>query len=359
MVAERNDDVINALNGMPEEQKLSLATRALEGIIMAVIKGAFDVLDEESFLNHATKLGNMVGRHFGELLSGKYGLKVDDAPAAMQIMDAMGVFLRPEEGSSDTLLESTRARVVKKVQKYVIFDYVKGLPGGASQALDIFFKHCYEGAVNFSGKIFSVEVAGAEGSSIITLTDPAPSTKENVDSLPPKILSMGLAEKLAEKRDCLAIVIGHLSVLLEEVLGFDRASRLVMDAVCPVGFEIGNQLKAAFALGGTNEDIYVMHFIVTNIMNIKSELLSLSEDAIVYKDTECSMSRATSSVMDYVNIPDARRRSDARFILCEGCKGFAAGFTNAVNPDWKTYCPKRLTAGDDYCLYMLSKEGKK
>jgi hypothetical protein len=143
--------------------------------------------------------------------------------------------------------------------------------------------------------------------------------------------------------------------MLDEKLGFDEASALVREATHPIGYNVGKNIKEKFGLDGSPGDMYVVHFISPYFMKIGTDPVQVLEDVVIYKHPTCPFGETAQLVMDCLNIKDARRRADAKFIICEGCKGYASGLTHAIAENWETFVPKRMAAGDPHCLFMISK----
>ena len=354
---EKESRIRGILEKIPEDAKIGITNDILGKIIVSIIENASKHVDGIKCFKSWEEAGKKAGENFAKETISRYGIKVEDAPSAMQIMNIASFF----DETPYKILKSTRKEVVKQVEGCLLVPSAGKVSADAESAVLLFVKGYCRGAANVMEERFGIKIeeGSIEGKKTctITLTGPHGNEKEKIMEIPEEIKKMDRAARLNEKKKYLAVVIAHLALALNECLGFENASGIVKEAVHPIGLEAGKTTKEKFGLGESAEDVYLIHYISPYMMGIKTESVKMDGESIIYTHSVCPFGPIASMVIDYMNIIDARKRVDARFIICEVCKGFASGLTHAVSKEWETYSPKRLSAGDPYCLFLLSRGG--
>ncbi|PKK81805.1 MAG: hypothetical protein CVT47_00515 [Thermoplasmata archaeon HGW-Thermoplasmata-2] len=345
------------LDRIPNDKRLESTNRTLEKMISSTMESAFkNAADRKMLLKLLEESGRRAGENFAKEVIAKYGIEITDAPSAMAIMNIASFF----DGAKYETVESAKRRAVKRIDA---LDFT----GGERFSHDVvegtcaFLKGYYSGAANAGERRFRTEFNCSTDEQKCRCEAVVEDTSEFCEKkwvdIPEEVKRMSREERLGERRKYLALTIGHIEIVLLDAFGFETASKMSMEATYPIGLEAGARIMQMFGLGNTPEDIYMMHFISTHMMEIKTEKMSVTDDVVMYNHAFCPFAEAAMIAMDYLNINDAKKRGDAKFIICEGCKGFASGLTHAVSKEWETYSPKRLSAGDPYCLFLLSRGG--
>ncbi len=350
-------DILKRLEQIPTEKRLEFTNAALWKMICSVLEKAFKKIgDTNKFANLIEESGRRAGENFARCVIAKYDIEVCDSPSAMMVMNIASFF---DESCYD-ITESTKRMTVKKLDaiEFANADLVSAdVVGG----MCCFLRGYYDGAVNAGEKKFLTKfdcAADAEGklASHAIVEDPSGPSEEKWVDIPERVKEMSRRERLEEKKRYFAFMVGHIEIVLLETFGFEEASKISNDATYPVGLENGIGVRKMFDLGDTPEDVYLVHFISSYMMGIKTEKTRVTDDMVVYSHHYCPFRDAASMTMEYLNITDPKKREDSRFVICEGCKGHASGLTHSISPDWTTYSPKRLSSGDPYCSFLISKE---
>jgi hypothetical protein len=115
----------------------------------------------------------------------------------------------------------------------------------------------------------------------------------------------------------------------------ETSSKVLANAAYAVGFDFGGNLKEAFHLGSSIEDIAVAMDVDHKIFGMKAKIVEQNERKVVYRCYQCAWKKYFT--------PE----------LCIAIGQAEKGIVKALNPEAKYNIIQTRTMGKDFCVFAI------